>query len=357
MGKSKRILVAPLDWGLGHASRCVPIIRELQKQDCDILLAGSGTSGKWLQQEFPRLEYFDLPEYDVSYSSKSPMVISMLRQTPGILKTIQQEKKWMNDHVQKLKPDAIISDHRYGFYHPHIYSVFVAHQLFISGGGLNIVEPLLWKVNKAYIENFDMCWIPDVPGEINASGKLSHKENIPFDHTFIGYLSRFTKTDPSANNSYRASFVLSGPEPLRTELENIIIDQLDEVSEKYIMVRGTEKKLQRPVPENLEVIDLANSETLQGVLSNSEIIISRAGYSSIMDYLTLGKQALLIPTPGQTEQEYLAKYHLELGNFYSVKQEELEIKSDIPFALKMKPESIQQVELLKPAIQALINTI
>src|SRR5688572_23993224 len=187
---AKKILVAPLDWGLGHAARCIPIIRKLLDKNVQVHLGGSGKSGNFLQGEFPHLPYAEIPGYEVSYSTRVPMAVAMLRQAPAILKAIQQERKWLVESMEKEKWDAVISDHRYGLHHPDTFSVFMAHQLFISSGNQDILEPVLWKINKSYISQFHHCWIPDLSGEPNASGKLSHKQEIPFPHSFVGLLSR-----------------------------------------------------------------------------------------------------------------------------------------------------------------------
>jgi UDP-N-acetylglucosamine transferase subunit ALG13 len=356
LGSEKKILVAPLDWGLGHAARCVPIIRELLAKNVEVILGGSGLSGKFLQTEFPQLSYEEIPGYKVSYSTKLPMSIAMLRQAPGILRAIQQEKKWLEEKVEKEKPDAIISDHRYGLYHKDVYSVFVGHQLFISSGNNDLLEPVLWKVNKSYISHFDHCWIPDLPGEPNASGKLSHKSELPFAHSFIGLISRLFP-NVQDKKEYKAGFILSGLEPLRTELENLLVDQsFDLPAGKYILVRGTQQPIKKALPENMDCIDLVNTAEIERIIQASEIIISRAGYSSIMDYIVCKTQALLIPTPGQTEQEYLAKYHLESGNFYSVEQNKLDLNRDLKLAFSYQPQFTINANLLSAAIENLLNT-
>lgn len=353
----KKILVAPLDWGLGHAARCMPVIKALLENNFEIILGGSGLSGKLLQKEFPHLLYVEIPGYEVSYSNNLPMSIAMLRQAPGILRTIRDEKKWLENFIQQEKPDAVISDHRYGLYHPDVYSVFMAHQLFISSGNTDMLEPVLWKINKSYIGHFDMCWIPDTDGEPNASGKLSHKSSVPFPHHFIGIQSRI-KPAAEMEKIYKAAIILSGPEPLRTELEKIICSQLMEINNgPYMMVRGALTNIQCQVPNHVTCIDLANSETMQQIIQQSELVISRSGYSSIMDYLSSGTRALLIPTPGQTEQEYLARYHMEQNHFYSVSQEKLQLEKDMPLALTYQPQFINNPKLLDLAIQDLIKSL
>jgi UDP-N-acetylglucosamine transferase subunit ALG13 len=355
--KQKRILVAPLDWGLGHACRCIPVIRTLVDSGFEVSLGGSGVSGELLQREFPNLPYDEIPGYEVTYSLKVPMSIAMLRQAPGIMRSIQQEKKWLDDKFKREGLDVIISDHRYGLYHPKIYSVFIAHQLFITSGSNDLMDSLLWKVNKSYIENFDQCWIPDLPKEPNASCKLSHKHPIPFRHHYIGLLTRF-KRNVIAEKDYRISFILSGLEPLRTQLENLIIEQAYKLPVgKYLLVRGTNQPIQKTPMDHLEIINFADSNMLQSIIESSELLLSRAGYTSIMDYLSMGSKALLIPTPGQTEQEYLAQYHLELGNFYSIEQDQLDLVRDQQLALTYQPSDSYQFNLLEAAIQDLIKSI
>lgn len=346
-------MIAPLDWGLGHAARCVPVIHALLKHGYRVILGGSGLSGKLLQMEFPSLPYLEIPGYDVSYSSKLPMAIAMLRQAPGILRAIQNEKKWLEQKIDSENIDMVVSDHRYGLYSKNIYSVFMGHQLFISSGNSELLEPMLWKVNKSYIENFDRCWIPDLPGEENASGKLSHKNLIPFPHEYIGLLSRFN-SNKEFEKKYKTSFILSGLEPLRTDLENLLIQQSYDLEEgNYMLIRGTNQPIQKTPPDNMQVLDLVDSKKLEEIVYQSEMIVGRAGYSSIMDYLITGSRAMLIPTPGQTEQEYLSKYHYESGNFYRVEQASLNLKNDLKLGYTFTPQFSNDETLLDKAIQQL----
>jgi UDP:flavonoid glycosyltransferase YjiC (YdhE family) len=357
LSKPLKILVAPLNWGLGHATRCIPVIRALLLKNVEVILGGSGISGQLLRNQFPHLPYEEIPGYQVTYSKKLPMAVAMLGQAPGILQAIQQEKKWLDEKLKKESIDIVISDHRYGLYHKNTYSVFMAHQLFISSGSKRILEPLLWKVNKAYIENFNHCWIPDVPGEPNAAGKLAHQSPLPFPHHFIGWLSQLAPM-PKTTRIYQASFILSGLEPLRTEFENILIEQFHQLPPgKYALVRGTDAPLERHVPDFVDLFHLAHTTQIEKLVQTSEILVSRAGYSSIMDYLLAGAQALLIPTPGQTEQEYLAQYHKDSGNFYSTPQTNLQLAKALSQAHEYRPQPplLPQPHLLENAVQALLN--
>lgn len=355
--QQKKILIAPLDWGLGHAARCIPIIKKLLERNVEVFLGGSGNSGKFLQMEFPNLPYEEIPGYEVSYSLKLPMSIAMLRQVPGILRSIQQEKKWLDEKIEKDKIDIVISDHRYGLHNKKANCIFIGHQLFISAGGNELLEPVLWKVNKSYIEHFDICWIPDIPDDLNAAGKLSHKSDIPFKHSFIGLLSRLdANLNKASIKKYKVAFILSGLEPLRTELENKLIDQSDLLEKgEYVLVRGTIENLQRSIPANWTTIHIADTNQSSQIIGSSEMVVSRSGYSSIMDYLITRTKALLIPTPGQTEQEYLAKYHHECNHFYTVNQAQLELARDLKLASTYQPAFINNANLLEIAIDELIK--
>jgi UDP-N-acetylglucosamine transferase subunit ALG13 len=355
LSKPLKILVAPLDWGLGHATRCIPIVQTLLNKNVEVILGGSGISGMLLRNQFPQLRYEEIPGYQVTYSKKLPMAVAMLGQAPGILQSIRQEKKWLEELQKKIPLDIVISDHRYGLYHKNIYSVFMAHQLFISSGNNALLEPLLWKVNKSYIEKFNHCWIPDIPGEHNAAGKLAHKLPLPFPHHFIGWLSQLKYVEKSTP-IYQAGFILSGLEPLRTELEHILIGQMNQLPPgKYILIRGTDTPLAEEVPDFVDIIHLANASQIEKVVQTSGLVVSRAGYTSIMDYLVTGTQALLIPTPGQTEQEYLAQYHLALGNFYSTPQNNLQLNAAMHQALAYQPTNTPPPYLLENAVNDLIN--
>jgi UDP-N-acetylglucosamine transferase subunit ALG13 len=333
-----RILVAPLDWGLGHATRCIPVINELRRQGCDVWVAGEGPQEMLLKQEFPDLPFIPLPGYRVNYAqSASGMLWSMFSQSGKILAAIKQENNWMKKMVSEHGFDAVISDNRYGLYHKNIRSVFITHQLTIKSPLGKWTEKLLQKINYHYINRFSACWVPDEGGENNLAGELSHpikKPGTPI--RYIGPLSR-SKTQHEISSSPlepvplkreaggkdHLLIILSGPEPQRTILENKIIEDIAHYPATATIVRGLPAvSTIIPSTNSIKFYNHLPAEELNKEMSLAEYIISRSGYSSIMDITKLQKKSILIPTPGQTEQEYLGQYLLQKEFALCISQKE-----------------------------------
>lgn len=332
MSQPKKILVAPLDWGLGHASRCIPIILELQRQGAEVLLASGGRALVLLRQEFPELTSFELPAYDVQYRS-SNMIWNIATQMPKILWAIWQEH-WAVKRLATIHGvTGIISDNRFGCYISKNRCAFITHQV-------NIPVPFAFfkKVvnffNNLIISQFDECWIPDVQGQPNLSGELSHPIHWRLKKMtkYIGALSRMQLGTPK-NERYAAIAVLSGPEPQRTYFENAIVTQAGQINGRLLIVQG--KPTTQPTnnsvirQKNIDIIASMTSTTLNNAILNSGIFIGRSGYSTIMDLAKLGKPALLVPTPGQTEQEYLAEKFVKENIFFAQTQDALNLSEGI----------------------------
>ena len=300
---NKRIIVAPLHWGLGHATRCIPIINALKEKNT-VAVASDGEALNLLQKEFPYLESFELPSYNIRYSFDS-MIANMVVLGPGSLATIRKENKRANEIANRWKADVIISDNRFGFRSNLTENIYITHQLNIPSNN-PMISNFASRIHHKIINKFDQCWVPDYKGTKNLAGKLS-QVNIKTPTTFLGPLSRMQKD--SRPKKYDFAAVLSGPEPQRTILENIILEAFSNSSSHTLcLVRGTNKgsSLKQGLP-NIEVFDLLTTKELNEVMNVSAHIICRSGYTSIMDLIQLGKAATLIPTPGQYEQEYLAK--------------------------------------------------
>jgi uncharacterized protein (TIGR00661 family) len=305
-----RILVAPLDWGLGHATRCIPLIYELIRQDCDVWLAGEGAQQVLLKQEFPELPFLSLKGYRIRYSrSATGMLWNIFSQTNKILRAIKQENNWLKKMVVEHGFDAVISDNRYGLYHATIPCIFITHQLTIKSPIGKWPARWLQKRNYNYINRFTECWVPDEAGENNLAGELSHPLKKPATAVqYIGPLSRLKKTDEEEKKDH-LFVVLSGPEPQRTILENKIIKDIAHYNGTATIVRGLPGALNLiPSTNTIKFYNHLPAEELNKEMNEAEYIISRSGYSTIMDITKLQKKTILIPTPGQTEQEYLAKY-------------------------------------------------
>jgi len=305
----KRILIAPLDWGLGHATRCIPIIKELQQRQIEVIIAADGAIATLLQREFPEIKIIPLKGYNISYGKrKNLFLLKIISQLPKIWKAIQHERYWLNDMIALHKIEAVISDNRLGFCSKKVPSFFITHQLQIKSGSF-FLDKIIRHFNYYFINQFDECWIPDVESADNYAGTLSHPKVFPkIPIKYIGPLSRFKKS--TQEKKYKIAIVLSGPEPQRTIFENNIINQLKDVNVSIVLVRGLPNETQQLSLTNQQVIlhNYLDAAELSDLVQQSEIVIARSGYSTIMDLVAIGQQAILVPTPGQTEQEYLAKY-------------------------------------------------
>lgn len=327
MNEPKKVLVAPLNWGLGHATRCIPIIRFLQKQNASIFLASDGRAFHLLEKEFPELPIFQLPAYDITYRT-SNMMWNMGWQFPKMMRAISNEKKEISKIVEKENIDIIISDNRFGVFSQKTYNVFMTHQV-----NLPIPIPLFRQIgnwlNRKMIQRFDECWIPDFEEKPNLSGKLSHGNFSLKNNTstkYIGSLSRMKKIESDIKR--KAIIILSGPEPQRTFLEKKILEQALELPFQFLLVKGqTERKEHFHFNENIEVVSFLTSGKLNQAIARSEIVISRSGYTTLMDLVSLEKKAILIPTPGQTEQEYLARHFFEQKIFFTSSQKDFDLKN------------------------------
>jgi UDP-N-acetylglucosamine transferase subunit ALG13 len=326
-GEKPRILVAPLDWGLGHATRCIPVIRELLAQGADTWLAGEGAQEELLKTEFPGLPFLFLPGYRVRYAkTRRGLFWKMLLQGPRLRRAIHAEHAWLKKMVAEHRFDAVISDNRYGLYHPAITSIFITHQLAIRSPLGKWTENVLQKKNYHYINKFTACWVPDWDGDDNLAGALSHplkKPAVPLLYT--GPLSRFEKQEVEEKKDH-VVVILSGPEPQRTLLEEKIIRDISTYQGSATIVRGLPgNESLIPSTNMIKVCNHLPAAALNTVMQEAEYIISRSGYSSVMDMLSLQKKSIVIPTPGQTEQEYLGRSLMEKRSALCIEQEKFSL--------------------------------
>jgi uncharacterized protein (TIGR00661 family) len=341
-----RVLVAPLDWGLGHATRCIPIIFKLLQENCDVIIAAEGGGKTILQREFPALHFIHLQGYRVSYSAKRSMLpVKLLLQFPKIISRVYAEKRWLKKIVEELRIDAVISDNRMGLHHALIPCIYITHQLRILTGN-SFTERIAQRIHYHFINRFTACWVPDVAGEKNLAGLLAHPSILPkVPVKYIGPLSRFKKNH--AQFKYDACIILSGPEPQRTIFEKKVVQGLQQTKAQVFLVRGLPQKTTAlTVPVNVAFADHLPSNELNDLVLQSAIVICRSGYSSIMDLVKLDKKALLVPTPGQTEQEYLARYLKDKKIFNTVSQDALDIAGALDPAAHFKsyePLNLQEI--------------
>ena len=369
------VLLAPLDWGLGHATRCIPIINELIAQGAWVLVAASGPQKILLEMEFPELEFFNIPGYEIRYKTGFLLKWALIFRIPSILRQIRREHAWLEQCVAEHHIDLVISDNRYGLYHKKTLCVFITHQLFIqSGTGFlkntkslpetkqekgSWADRRILKWNYRFISKFSECWIPDQDGIFSIAGILSHPPELPpLPMKYIGILSRFKQEGtPIEKNSLL--LLLSGPEPQRTQLEDIICMQLADMSLKTIIVRGLPGTNSPPPAINgVRIFNHLPADELNEIIQSSEFIIARSGYSTIMDLVKMKKNAILIPTPGQTEQEYLGHYLQENGWMFTVPQKGFNLRKALQdFQQQNLKIPEVQGELLQTAIQDVLTRI
>ena len=326
----KTVLVAPLDWGLGHTTRCIPVIQELLHQNFTVLIAAVGNSAHLLRKEFPGLTILSLKGYQICYSNtKVFFKVKLFGQIPKILKAINHEHTWLKQIIKEYKIDIVVSDNRYGLYNSKIKSIFITHQLAIETG-YAFTNWLVQKLNYRLINKFNQCWIPDDEAPFDLAGKLSHPKEMPIVPTkYIGILSRFKKDTTEKNIDLLV--LISGPEPQRTALENMMLLQMTKFSLKMVLVRGLPGASNKNINTNkeLQILDHLPATELNKLIQSSKIVIARSGYSTIMDLIALQQKAILIPTPGQTEQEYLAEYLSAKKYFVSAHQKGFNLVTEI----------------------------
>jgi UDP:flavonoid glycosyltransferase YjiC (YdhE family) len=322
--------VAPLDWGLGHATRCIPLIKTLSANGCEVVIAAAGAMATLLQQEFPRLTIIPLPGYGIRYARRPFWLpLRILAQLPKIALAIRHEHRWLKKAVSQHNIDAIVSDNRFGLHHKGLPTVYITHQLAIQTGW-RFTDWLAQRWHYRFINRFGLCWVPDAEGPLNLAGRLSHPVQLPkVPVQYLGPLSRLEKSGHATK--YDLLLLLSGPEPQRSILENLLLAQLATYTGKALLVRGLPGGAMPlpPLPSAVQAVNHLPAAELGQALQQSQRVVCRSGYTTVMDLVHLGKKAILIPTPGQTEQEYLAAYLRQKGLFYTMPQQRLNLLQDL----------------------------
>jgi len=318
----KNILICPLNWGLGHATRCIPIINILIQEGHHVIIGAGGAAMTLLKKVFPENKCIEFDDYNISYSKGKHLVRKIVIQIPKILFRIWSEHYKLKKIIKHYQIDVVISDNRFGLWNRNVRTIYITHQLFIkSTNGNSLFEYLLRIIHRYFILKYDVCWIPDLAGDFKLSGELSGKYPAPSNARFIGVLSDFYGSKPQDKTNYDICALVSGPEPQRTMFQNILIGQLKQTDKKTVVILGQpSEKINKTEHKNITVFNYLQPSDIQEYFMRSVVVIARSGYSTIMDLAATGKRAILVPTPGQPEQEYLAAYLSEKKLFYSVAQ-------------------------------------
>lgn len=318
-----RILVTPLDWGLGHSTRCIPIIQRLRELDARPVIGADKGPLALLRDAFPELPHVRIPGVEVRYAKGASQTWAMAVQFPAMLRSVREEHHLFLNLRRQLELDAVISDQRFGIRADGLPSVIITHQLFPF---TPFAQGVLRRINLRSVARFDRCWIPDVAEAPGLAGDLSHGRNVPRNARYIGPISRM---DPAKAHApaerYRIVCVISGPEPQRTLLEDELMRQLPGIEGRHLLVRGKPEPALDETIGNVRRLSHLGGEALTGALLQAELIVSRTGYTTLMDLAHIGRSALVIPTPGQEEQEYLGELHKGSGRFLVQQQNAMDL--------------------------------
>ncbi len=352
----KRILVAVLDWGLGHAARCVPLVESLLQEGHEVILGANGRAAHLLQMEFPNLLLENLPSYRIRYFSNN-MFFNIGIQSPKIMWAAWCEYRKLAQLIKKHQLDIVISDNRFGCFNTAIKSIFLSHQLWIKIP-FRPLEIVVNRINHWVIKQFDECWIPDWSDKNRLAGELS-RPIMGISHRYLGILSRMKKESPLQKRPLVA--ILSGPEPKRTELERLLIQQAQQLDKEIVIVQGKPEAKEKPtkrLSSSVQLIPALSGVELNQLVNEASVLICRSGYSSLMDLVQMQKQAILIPTPGQTEQEYLAQKYSSEGLFFSQPQSIFQLEQALNAigqypGFGAKHSTLEQEALIQEAVASL----
>jgi len=337
----------------------VPLIRHLQGLGHTVTLAGNDWQRKYISQTFPGINTIHLEGYNVHYSKSAwGFLFNLFKQLPDLLKRIKTENEWLLQEAAKHSYDGIISDNRYGMYHPRIPSVIMTHQVLAQSGMGGFIDNMLRGIHYKRLQRFGNCWVIDVPGNPNLAGKLAHPDVMPENAKFIGLLSQI---EPTATSEEHLLVLLSGPEPQRTMLADKLWEQVKQHTGKVVFIEGSDHVTDKgEIPPHIDYHKRITKEVLEPLIAKASLVICRSGYSTLMDLVVLGKKAVLIPTPGQTEQVFLGKHLHKEGMYYCVSQNDFKL-TEVLSAVQQFPFTMPTLEnpheQYKAAVDAWLETL
>ena len=329
-----KILIAPLNWGLGHATRCIPLVRQYLEQGDEVVLGGDGESLLLLQRHFSQLRVIQLPSLELRYTANDQQRGFYLRAIPALLRFTIADHYYLRQQLAIEHFDLIISDNRFGLFTRQTRCVYITHQLYVRlPRRLRIFQPLARALHACVFKRYHEVWVPDYASMENSlAGELCHGGGFDSYVKYIGPLSRFAssegtpkelrrknegnpmhyRTFMAENSEYSVVAILSGLEPQRSIFEQAILERYANTPDKVLIVRGKVAEAQTIISRNnITMVASLSDQALLEAMEQASTIIARSGYSTIMDLAVLGLlyKAELHPTPGQSEQEYLASLH------------------------------------------------
>jgi predicted glycosyltransferase len=356
------ILICPLEWGLGHAARMIPVARELVIRGHNVIIASGEEHLSFLRKELPGLTFIHFPGFNPSYSRHLPQYLTLLLKVPSLIRHIVKEHRQLDSLIDKHKIDIVISDNRFGLWNRRVRTAYVTHMPRIPFPvPFRFLEPLGITLHRLIIRKYDLCLIPDLPGELNLTGRLTHGFRQTGNTRFTGILSRLSTAAESpagttAGGKYLA--ILSGPEPQRSIFRKYLTEALKTANKQAVILEGKPGREDLSSDTNpVESYSHADAAEIRSMILSASSIITRSGYTTIMELVSLGRSALLVPTPGQTEQEYLAEYMKQKGWFTNLSQKNLSKGIPGKLAAERIPAELaeQSAALLAKALDELLE--
>lgn len=362
MNIKKNILICPLEWGLGHAGRMIPLARRLQAMNNNIFIGSGEEHLPFFRNELPGMTFIHFPGFRMRYSRFLPQYLTIILKIPDLIFHVIREHRRLKKIIKDYSIDIVISDSRIGLWNSGIKTVFVLHIPRIPfPKQLRLLEFIGIPLSRFIIKKYSYSFIPDLDGDLNISGRLSHGFKLPDNLRYIGILSRFSECGfPGKNNpgNIYCTVILSGPEPQKGILKQKLTDILNAKGKPAVILEGLPgNSPDRNIDGYVRFLSHLPDPEMRDMILDSENIITRSGYTTIMELISLNRSALIIPTPGQTEQEYLAEYLSGKGWFRTVSQKELDVTIDLcgPKA-SWPPELIaESAKLLNKALKELLE--
>lgn len=294
---NQRILISPLNWGFGHVSRCIGLIHQLKVQDNFVVVACDTNQRAVFLEYFPDLEYVNHEGYPFHFKGGGKFGKELISAFLPLRARLKLERVETEELVKKFNINLVIADHRYGFISSQVPSIFMTHQYELP---VKWYEVAVRKGHRKMMNQFNEIWIMDYE-DSRLAGDLSVASS-KINRTYIGPYSRFSLYKIPKEKTIEKVIIISGPTVYGQKL---VDEQLSGFNSKSVAIIAS-SEIQLPTG----FVTLSRSWREQDVaIMSASHIVSRSGYSTIMDLETLKTSATLFPTKGQREQEYLYVLH------------------------------------------------
>ncbi|MCQ2106147.1 MAG: glycosyl transferase family 28 [Fibrobacter sp.] len=365
-----KVLVAPLDWGLGHATRCIPVIREFLRQGAEVELAVVKSNAKLLRGIFPELRQRLAPSYNIVYPKHGyNMGLWLAKNGAHLNSVIRFEHRYVEEMVERHHYDVVLSDNRFGFYSRKAKSIYMTHQRRIAfPPALSALESVGMMWHASVMRHFDEVWVPDIPEEPGYAGNMSHVRYCPRSVRYVGALSRFENAPseneggtllesiPLENPQYKFVAVVSGVEPARSRFEKKLAEAFAGIPGRHLIIQGRPAAGIKTWTEgNVDFCTHLQDAAFSAAVRGAEHVVSRGGYSTVMDMAVLGASCIFVPTPGQYEQVILGRNLARAGFAYNIDEKDLSAGSLLRCSGSMKLPQVAKNDLLHKAVSEVLK--